>query len=72
MVTRSPVRSAPAATGHANTRLPWWALALPTLAFLTLLLLILHPAHAQAAPTHAPAVGGLLDRMGGLLTQVFG
>ncbi|MEV0846583.1 hypothetical protein AB0J21_12045 [Streptomyces sp. NPDC049954] len=72
MVTRSPVRSAPVAAGHARTRLPWWALALPTLAFLTLLVLILHPAHAQAASAQAPALGALLDRVGGLLVRVFG
>ncbi|MFE9247321.1 hypothetical protein [Streptomyces sp. NPDC007088] len=71
MVTRSPVRSAPAA-GPARTRLPWWALALPTLAFLSLLLLILHPAHAQATSTEASALGALFDRIGGLLARVSG
>jgi hypothetical protein len=31
-----------------DIRLPWWALALPTLAFVTLLLLILNPVDAHA------------------------
>lgn len=39
----------PASTGGVDIRLPWWALALPILAFLTLLTLILNPAHAGTA-----------------------
>lgn len=42
-------RPHPAIKGRIDIRLPWWALALPTLAFVTLLLLILNPADAHAA-----------------------
>ncbi|MCF2124836.1 hypothetical protein L1I79_00095 [Strepomyces sp. STD 3.1] len=48
--------------GGLDSRLPWWALALPVLAFVTLLLLILNPADAQAA-TEQPAIAHLLERL---------
>ncbi|MFG3163195.1 hypothetical protein ACGFY8_25370 [Streptomyces sp. NPDC048232] len=51
-----------ATRGGADSRLPWWALALPVLAFVTLLLLILNPADAQAA-TEQPAIAHLLERL---------
>ncbi|MZD08145.1 hypothetical protein GTW43_24110 [Streptomyces sp. SID5785] len=54
-------RTHPAATGGAGTRLPWWALALPAVAFVALLLLILNPADAQAAGSD-PAYLHLLER----------
>jgi hypothetical protein len=51
------------ATGRgAETRLPWWALLLPALAFAALLLLILNPADAHAAGTD-PVVGNLFERV---------
>ncbi|CAL9385931.1 hypothetical protein SUDANB58_01155 [Streptomyces sp. enrichment culture] len=51
MPARTHTRPHPAPRGDgAEIRLPWWALALPTLAFVTLLLLILDPAEAHAAP----------------------
>ncbi|MET9561118.1 MULTISPECIES: hypothetical protein [Streptomyces] len=51
------------ATGRGvDTRLPWWALLLPALAFAALLLLILNPADAHAAGTD-PAVGSLFERI---------
>jgi hypothetical protein len=43
-------------------RLPWWALALPALAFVTLLLLIINPADAHAAGGE-PAIAHLLERV---------
>jgi hypothetical protein len=52
----------PASRGAVDSRLPWWALALPTLAFITLLLLILNPADAHAA-TAEPVVTHLLERL---------
>ncbi|MET9823193.1 MULTISPECIES: hypothetical protein [Streptomyces] len=53
----------PQATGGGvDMRLPWWALALPVLAFVALLLLILNPADAHAA-TDQPAVAHLLERL---------
>ncbi|MEU6543658.1 hypothetical protein [Streptomyces sp. NPDC046859] len=58
----------PAATGRADIRLPWWALALPTLAFVTLLLLILNPSEAQAAPAE-PGISLLLERVQQLVTR---
>ncbi|MGK5698190.1 hypothetical protein ACSNOJ_35820 [Streptomyces sp. URMC 128] len=42
-------RPRPATRAGVDSRLPWWALALPTLAFVTLLVLILNPSDAQAA-----------------------
>ncbi|MEU0243874.1 hypothetical protein ABZ192_06010 [Streptomyces sp. NPDC006235] len=42
-------RPHPATRAGVGSRLPWWALALPTLAFVTLLVLILNPSDAQAA-----------------------
>jgi len=55
-------RSHPAAPGGAGNLLPWWALALPTLAFITLLVLILNPADAHAAGGD-PAVTHLVERV---------
>ena len=50
------------ATGSGvETRVRWWALALPVLAFVTLLL-ILNPADAQAT-TGQPAILHLLERL---------
>jgi hypothetical protein len=50
------------ATGRGvDTRLPWWALALPVLAFVALLLII-NPADAHAAGAD-PAVGDLFERI---------
>lgn len=53
-------RSAP--RGRADTRLPWWALALPTLAFIALLSLILDPSEAQTA-TADPMLPRLLEQV---------
>lgn len=58
----------PASRGRADIRLPWWALALPTLAFITLLLLILNPSDAHAA-TAEPAITQLFDRIQQLITR---
>ncbi|MGA5320529.1 hypothetical protein ACPCIU_08795 [Streptomyces seoulensis] len=45
----------------AGTRLPWWALALPILAFVALLLLIMNPSDAHAA-SGDPALAQILER----------
>ncbi|MFF0065205.1 hypothetical protein ACFYRC_27325 [Streptomyces sp. NPDC005279] len=50
------------AAGSVDIRLPWWALALPMLAFVVLLLLIADPGQAHAAGGD-PAVGQLIDRI---------
>lgn len=54
-----PPRSA---RGGVDIRLPWWALALPVLAFVALLLLILNPADAHAT-AEQPAISHLLERL---------
>jgi len=56
------IPSHPAAGRGTETRLPWWALVLPALAFVTLLLLILNPADAHATGTDQ-AVGDLFERI---------
>ena len=68
MSARTHTRPHPASTGAVGTRLPWWALALPTLAFISLLLLILNPADAHAA-TGDPAVTHLFERVQQLVTR---
>jgi hypothetical protein len=44
-----------------DIRLPWWALALPTLAFVVLLALMLNPTDAHAAAGD-PAITHLFER----------
>ncbi|MBF8173342.1 hypothetical protein IW294_21580 [Streptomyces olivaceus] len=72
VTTHTPPPRAPGAdrtTGSgAETRLPWWALALPVLAFMTLLLLILNPADAQAA-AEQPGIVHLLERLRQLILR---
>ncbi|MGW0827286.1 hypothetical protein [Streptomyces sp. NPDC002845] len=60
MSARTHTRPHPATTGGVDRRLPWWALVLPTVAFGTLLLLILNPADAQAASGN-PAIRHLFE-----------
>ncbi|GGW73734.1 hypothetical protein GCM10010503_59160 [Streptomyces lucensis JCM 4490] len=66
MSARTPSRPHPATTGGVDIRLPWWALALPALAFVALLALILNPSEAHAA-SGDPAVTHLLERAQQLL-----
>ena len=61
-------RPHPAPTGRVDIRLPWWALALPALAFITLLALILNPSDAQAA-SGDPAITDLVDRVRQLVAR---
>ena len=61
-------RPRPAHPGGVDIRLPWWALALPALAFVTLLALILDPSNAHAA-SGDPAVTQLLQRAQELLAR---
>ncbi|MEU0301237.1 hypothetical protein ABZ252_17470 [Streptomyces sp. NPDC006175] len=56
----------PAATDSVEVRLPWWAVALPALAFAALLLLIVEPGQAHASAGD-PALGRLLGHIAGLL-----
>lgn len=57
----------PATRGRVDIRLPWWALALPTLAFITLLALILNPSDAHAAAGE-PAITQFIERVRQLFT----
>lgn len=68
MSARTHTRLHPATTGGVEIRLPWWALALPALAFVTLLLLILNPSDAHAA-TGDPAVTHLVERVQQLIAH---
>ncbi|MFD0314110.1 hypothetical protein [Streptomyces flavalbus] len=61
-------RPHPAPRGGVDTRLPWWALALPTLAFVALLTLILNPSDAQAASAD-PALAHFVERVQRLIGQ---
>ncbi|MFI6350864.1 hypothetical protein [Streptomyces sp. NPDC050560] len=65
MSASTQTRPVPATTGGADARLPWWGVALPVLAFVTLLLVILNPAEAQAAgdTTAAHLMSRLLDAL---------
>ncbi|WP_329188609.1 hypothetical protein [Actinacidiphila glaucinigra] len=52
----------PAVGGGTQTRLPWWALALPALAFAALLALVVGPGATEASA--AEPVGQLLHAVG--------
>ncbi|MDK0518719.1 hypothetical protein [Streptomyces sp. ML-6] len=56
------------ATGGVEVRLPWWAVALPALAFAALMLLIIGTGDAQAA-TADPAIDRLLARVMALVSS---
>ncbi|MFD1659702.1 hypothetical protein ACFSL4_16240 [Streptomyces caeni] len=59
MSARTHPRPHSATTGGVGIRLPWWILALPTLAFVVLLALILNPADASAGGD--PALSHLVE-----------
>ncbi|MFD5742063.1 hypothetical protein ACFXJM_33805 [Streptomyces massasporeus] len=61
-------RPHPVAPAGAAGRLPWWALALPVLAFTALLALILNPSDAHAA-TGDPAITRLFAYVQQLMTR---
>ncbi|MFC8129137.1 hypothetical protein [Streptomyces sp. NPDC057302] len=65
MSARSHVQRDPGAPRDSESveiQLPWWAIALPAIAFAALLLLILNPADAHAA-SGEPVVTHLLERI---------
>lgn len=65
----SHTRPRPATTGGgANIRLPWWALALSVLAFVTLLALLLNPSDAHPS-TGGPPLTQLFHRAQELFTR---
>ncbi|MEU1854252.1 hypothetical protein ABZ499_34665 [Streptomyces sp. NPDC019990] len=61
-------RLRPATRAAIDSRLPWWALALPTLAFIALLALIMNPSDAHAA-TADRAITHLIERVQQLITR---
>ncbi|QNP62631.1 hypothetical protein IAG43_06565 [Streptomyces genisteinicus] len=63
--TSVPLRT----SGAGAVRLPWWALALPVLAFVALLTLIAGPAEAHAAGGSAPGAGQVIERIHALLAR---
>ncbi|KQX84735.1 MULTISPECIES: hypothetical protein [Streptomyces] len=62
MPAPAPTRTHRPDSDSIEVRLPWWAVALPALAFAALLLLISGPGQAHAA-TGAPALGRLLGQV---------
>ncbi|MBV2355075.1 hypothetical protein KUM39_11970 [Streptomyces sp. J2-1] len=68
MQARTPAPPRPATEGGSETRLRWWALALPVLAFTALLTLILNPSDAHAAGPD-PALTHLVQRAQSLLAR---
>ncbi|MET8176227.1 hypothetical protein [Streptomyces clavifer] len=62
MPAPAPTRTHRPDSDTIEVRLPWWAVALPALAFAALLLLISAPGQAHAA-TGAPALGRLLGQV---------
>ncbi|MFJ6896827.1 hypothetical protein [Streptomyces hokutonensis] len=61
-------RPHPATTGGVDSRLPWWALALPALAFVALLVMMLNPTDAQAAASD-PMITHLFERAQQLIAR---
>ncbi|MCX4968533.1 hypothetical protein OHA98_28015 [Streptomyces sp. NBC_00654] len=68
MPARTPTSSRPPATTGVEVRLPWWAVALPAVAFAALLMLIVNPGQAQAA-SGDPAIGQLIERLISVLSR---
>ncbi|MEV0739322.1 hypothetical protein AB0I51_26045 [Streptomyces sp. NPDC050549] len=61
-------RPHPANPGGVDIRLPWWALALPALAFIVLLVMMLNPTDAQAAASD-PTITHLFERVQQLIAR---
>ncbi|MEV6166346.1 hypothetical protein AB0L71_31390 [Streptomyces sp. NPDC052052] len=68
MPARTHTRSTRPDTGSVEVRLPWWAIALPAVAFAALLLLIMGSGDAHAVTTD-PAGGRMLARFLALITR---
>jgi hypothetical protein len=68
MSARTHTLPRPATKGGVDIRLPWWALALPALAFVVLLALMLNPTDAQAA-SGDPAITHLFERVQQLMAH---
>lgn len=68
MSARTHTRPHPASRSAVDTRLPWWALALPALAFVVLLTLVLNPSDAHATAGD-PALTHLVERAQQLIAR---
>ncbi|MDX2729154.1 MULTISPECIES: hypothetical protein [Streptomyces] len=68
MAARTHTRSPRPASAGVEVRLPWWAVALPAVAFAALLLLISGSGEAHAA-TGDSEIGQLLERIVDLLAR---
>ncbi|MFF9039107.1 hypothetical protein ACF090_26995 [Streptomyces sp. NPDC014892] len=68
MSARTHPRPHPATTSGVGVRLPWWAVALPAVGFITLLLLISDPAQAHAA-SGDPVIADLVERIRNALSS---
>ncbi|MER5886307.1 hypothetical protein ABT160_20985 [Streptomyces sp. NPDC001941] len=68
MSARTHTRSRTPVAAGIGTRLPWWAVALPLIAFVALLLLIAGPGEAHATGAD-PALGRLLQQLQELLSR---
>ncbi|QKV95696.1 hypothetical protein HUT19_31395 [Streptomyces sp. NA02950] len=65
MSPRSHPRPVPPAHSGVEIRLPWWAIALPAIAFAALLLLL-----TGSADAHAATGSGAVSQVLGLVRQV--
>ncbi|WPO74631.1 hypothetical protein [Streptomyces sp. KN37] len=68
MSVRTHTRRDPAESGSVEIQLPWWAVALPAIAFAALLLLVLNPVDAHAASSE-PVVTTLIERIQALISR---
>ncbi|MEK8142550.1 hypothetical protein NKH18_09975 [Streptomyces sp. M10(2022)] len=68
MAAPAHTRSHRQASEGVEVRLPWWAVALPAVAFAALLLLMAGPGRAHAS-SGDPAIGQLLGRILDLLVR---
>ncbi|MET9548093.1 hypothetical protein ABZY36_22705 [Streptomyces sp. NPDC006627] len=68
MSVRTHTRRDPAESGSVEIQLPWWAVALPAIAFAALLLLVLNPADAHATSSE-PVVTTLIERIQALISR---
>ncbi|MEU5274034.1 hypothetical protein [Streptomyces hygroscopicus] len=70
MSARTRTRPVHPADSGVDFRLPWWALALPVLAFVALLLLLTGPTDAQAASGGSGPVSQTVELLHRLLAHV--
>ncbi|MET8676175.1 hypothetical protein ABZW18_00875 [Streptomyces sp. NPDC004647] len=63
MSARTHSWTAPPARNSYEVRLPWWAIALPSIAFAALLLLLVGPSDAHAVTGSEPGVFRVLEQI---------